>query len=207
MKWFEKLHPSERTDRVLQEVLKRTGIGEKIGAEMEAERAVKHAELRKRKSAAIAKFIKARDAAETAARAAEAKERAARADADAALRDFIKTREALSGAHDAVQSEVAPLDAELTACADPAIDEFLVELDQLRAGCPSLLATWPEKDGPLRFADGRKARDNQAAVERRLREIARVTDVARTLKTRHDIDDVLGEIARLRASIPEVTRG
>lgn len=196
------MHPDTIPDAV-RVLLERTGIGRQLAAEAEQTRAKEHAELRARKADSVRKLLAARPKAEDAVRAAEAKQKAAAAAAEAALVEYVRARERLDQVVGEHSGELEQIEPAMRRCYDPKIDAFRQELLELKDDCPRLYRTTPDAKGPLQDQAGRRFRDNRDAIERRVRTILDVIDAADRLKVAHDVDDVEAEIARLRKSIPE----
>ena len=120
------------------------------------------------------------------------------------MRDYIRAREQLLTVHETHRTECDALDREMLQCYDPAIDAFLVELDQLHTDAPKLAREWEDPNGKLRGAGNKPMSNNAAAVQTRIAAIVHLKlDVVPMLRTAHHITDVQAEINRLRKSIPE----
>jgi hypothetical protein len=203
---FDQNESKRMTDRISQaveQILARTGIGKQIADEAEANRVAQHAGLRKRKAAALARFLKDKPGAESGIAAADAQARAAQKAAEDAFRTYLKAREALDTVYGTLTVVVDPIDLEMKQCYDPRIDSFMAELEELRAATPGLHRTWPDSKGPFTDTNGNRLSDNRVAIESRIRAIGEIRDAAERLKIHEGVEDVPAELDRLRKSIPE----
>lgn len=204
MDWFKNLHPSERADRALEAILERTGVGAQIQKELDADRATTFENLRLRKVESVTRLQKAAAPANAAVATFEEKEKQARKDADDALKAYQKAREQLSTIYETHRNECADLDVQMLTCYDPAIDTFIVELEQLLAKNHTQYRAWLDPKGPLEDTQKRRMSDNHAAIDRRATAIFHLKhDIVPTLRTAQHITNLSAEIDRLRASIPE----
>lgn len=188
--------------QAVHELLVRTGIGQQLAAEVEAQRAARHAELRQAKAATVAAVLEARPKIEAAVVAAEGKQKAAQQAAEAALQEWIAARGRLSALLDGHSATLQQIEPEMRRCCDPRIEDFKRELVVLRDVSADLYRTIPDPKGTLVDAQGRRMRNNRAEIDRRTQIILDTIDAAERLKVAHDIDDVGAEIERLRNAIP-----
>jgi len=194
---------TDRISQAVEQILARTGIGKQMADEAAANRLAQHAGLRKRKAAALARFLKDKPAAEAGVAAAEDMARAAQKAHEVALAAYIKARENLDTVYGTLTVVVDPIDLEMKQCYDPRIDAFVTELDSLKTASPGLYRGWPDSKGPNTDTNGNRFSDNRAAIESRIRAIGEVRDAAERLKIHHEVEDVGAEIDRLRNSIPK----
>lgn len=182
--------------QTVPELLQRSSTGRQLSKqledEFEAERDARHADLRKRKAAAIALFHKQKPGADAAVKAADDKEASARKLAEEALQDYIKARAVLDTVYGTMTGTVDPLDREMRTCCDPRIEDFIVELEALKSGCLGLYRV---------SADGKS--DNAAAIQTRAIAIRNALDAAERLKIDPGVADAGSAIDQLRNSIPK----
>jgi hypothetical protein len=184
---------SERTiASQVAEILARTGIGRQIADENEANRAAQHADLRKRKAAALALFQKQKPVADAATAAADVKAAEAKKLADQALNDYIAARAKLDTVYGTLTGTLEPIDKEMLTCYDPAIDAFVAELNALKIGCGNLYRLSEDKQS-----------NNSVAVNARVRALMDACDAANRLKIDPSIEDMPAAIASIRTSIPK----
>jgi len=115
-------------DRHVEELLKRTGIGEQLAKEAEESRAAAYADAVKRKAARVARFRADRPKAEALVTAAAEKAEAARRALDASIEELIKVRARLEQVLGDFTIDRDRLDAELRKHTHPAVDVLEAEL-------------------------------------------------------------------------------
>lgn len=198
MDWYKKLHPNERAEQALEQILKRTGIGEQISREIEDERSQRFAKLQSQKAAAHTQFLRDKATAEAKVADELAKELDARKVAEAALQSCIRAQNAVSNVIGNYGAIAQGIDREMLTCCDPQIDTFIAELSGLLDQCQYLIRD--RVDGK-----GKVVGDNRAQVDRRVHKILELQSVVvPNLKTDCRVENIGAEIERLRMSIPEV---
>lgn len=204
MSWRELHSLQEKVDTLL----KRTGLGQQLEDELEAEREARFRALAKRKGDALKRFSVDRDKCKTRLDAAEEKHKAAQKAAEAALAEVITANAALSTCHDQYKLDMETIEPQMLQCIDPRIAAFRRELEELLAATESLYRAWPDREGNLvalgfmPYNPAGRMSNNRAVVDRRARFIVNLFDEVDRLRLRHDVEDFGAEIDRLRSSIP-----
>ncbi len=173
----------------VRHLLDRTGIGAQLLSEAEQARAEEFADLARQKAASLAKFIKARPAAEKSVAEAEAAQAAAQAAAEAAMREWIKSRamlEQVIGDHAADLDRLHPA---MRRCAHPGIAQLRAELVAHRERGAALVQA-PGADGKRLAQAGADAR-----------RVLEVLDELTRLEVSHDHEAVPAALASLRARV------